>query len=559
MILVCWLIFLWTGFLQPYRDAQINIVLADNLLAGRGWSLVWSSLPDSFAWSLKVADRSQVVRVTALDQEVQSLIDQGDLVRGDPDYLLQPTRWPGEYASTFLPGPAVMVVPLLALAEGLFPDPSLRGLVHALVAKVASATAACVSAWILWEILRRRYSESAATKVTWCYALATGVWTVSSQLWMSHSPNILLLLAGIDAYERSERDPRWSYAVGLWWGLAVWCRATSALMIMALGTWWLVTSRPRLARMVIAGFPFACLLAWHNHYLFGDMFYFGELRQSGSIEQIRGGGGIFQTPILEGLAGLLVSPSRGLLVYSPILAVGVIGWGWSLLHRREVWLAPLLLGSAAIWIVQSVHFDWWGGWTYGYRPVVDTVPVFCLGLGSVVDSWETSQPRRWLWRILLGWSFATHLLGAVFYDLIGWNAREVWEVTMEDGRVARWEPWGENPREAGPKVRALRLDIDQPAYRDRLWSWLDSPLVYYATHPMSSLTTRWKLSYFTSFPERFRRAETLASLAEGYRVLGRPGKATPLLRQSVELDPGNIERRGQLESLEIRPRRETPR
>ena len=27
-----------------------------------------------------------------------------------------------------------------------------------------------------------------------------------------------------------------------------------------------------------------------------------------------------------------------------------------------------------------------------------------------------------------------------------------------------------------------RLDIDRPAHRDRLWSWTDSQIVYYATH-----------------------------------------------------------------------------
>jgi hypothetical protein len=28
--------------------------------------------------------------------------------------------------------------------------------------------------------------------------------------------------------------------------------------------------------------------------------------------------------------------------------------------------------------VQSKWFDWWGGWTYGYRPWLEAVPVLVL-------------------------------------------------------------------------------------------------------------------------------------------------------------------------------------
>jgi hypothetical protein len=35
---------------------------------------------------------------------------------------------------------------------------------------------------------------------------------------------------------------------------------------------------------------------------------------------------------------------------------------------------------------------------------------------------------------------------------------------------------------AGQARSRRRLDIDRPAYRDRLWSWTDSQIVYYATH-----------------------------------------------------------------------------
>jgi hypothetical protein len=65
----------------------------------------------------------------------------------------------------------------------------------------------------------------------------------------------------------------------------------------------------------------------------------------------------------------------------------------------------------------------------------------------------------------------------------GWNGRVVWEVvppgTTE--RLVFYDRAGAERflRERGGRGEKQALNVDFPKYRQRLWSFVDSPLVYY--------------------------------------------------------------------------------
>ncbi|MBX9652139.1 tetratricopeptide repeat protein, partial [bacterium] len=318
---------------------------------------------------------------------------------------------------------------------------------------------------------------------------------------------------------------------------------------VALG--WLFYSPVRLLGLLAGGLPLALMLGLHNHLLFGSPWFFGELAQHDSIEQIRGGGGVFQTPLSEGLAGILISPGRGLFVYSPVLVLGLIGLVRGSIGPRRFLCLPMLVGMIAVWIVQALHFDWWGGWTFGYRAIVDTVPALCIGLAEIYEQITIIPWRKWVYRTLLGWSVAVQLVGILLYDLIGWNGRELWRVPSPTGQTSLYEPWSDSPPSMNPPIEIVRLNIDQPEYRDRLWSITDSPLVYYVTHPAVSVRNKVRLSAYTAWEVHFRTAETLTSIAKGYQQLGRPGRALSFIRRAVEIDP-TPERKALLDLLEGR-------
>jgi hypothetical protein len=116
-----------------------------------------------------------------------------------------------------------------------------------------------------------------------------------------------------------------------------------------------------------------------------------------------------------GLAGNLVSPSRGLLVYTPVFLFSI----WSM--ARGLWLTPLknwLSGlTVAHWIAVSSYVAcWWAGQCYGPRFFSDVTPVFVLFLIPYLAGWEN------LSRLVRVAFVACALIGLGMHLRGGWSA-----------------------------------------------------------------------------------------------------------------------------------------
>ena len=208
------------------------------------------------------------------------------------------------------------------------------------------------------------------------------------------------------------------------------------------------------AERVRSALPLALAAVAYNAYYFDAPFDFGQLAAGERVAKFKtGSADVWQTPFWLGAAGLLFSPSRGMLIYSPILVAAFAGavLVWRDARYREMrWLT---LAVIALWTPAFLWFDWWGGWAYGYRPLVDSVPllaVLCLpALASLFD--------RPVWRAvfvpLLAWSVLVQGLGAFAYSPWGWNVKVI-------------------------DSQGNRANVDLPEYRDRLWSFRDWQIAY---------------------------------------------------------------------------------
>ena len=104
---------------------------------------------------------------------------------------------------------------------------------------------------------------------------------------------------------------------------------------------------------------------------------------------------------------MLVSPSRGLFVYSPVLlfpAAGLLLW---LVRRRGGLLAWAAVAVAAGVGTIAQFTVWWGGHSFGPRLLSDVLPALVLGDGARLaghpaagqrgggSSPRPSPPRSW--------------------------------------------------------------------------------------------------------------------------------------------------------------------
>ena len=193
-------------------------------------------------------------------------------------------------------------------------------------------------------------------------------------------------------------------------------------------------------------------------------------RTSNWVEEF-GAPNMFAGSLLTGLAGLTVSPSRGILVFSPILVLALVGgyrvWRTRLatLSTREAQDAVLLgryatLGSVAILMAYSQYLVWWGGHGFGPRYLTDLMPLatllFVFGLADPVRPAQEAATTRPTLRlrsvavvVLCAYSIGIQALGAFCWP-------SPWTLDGASVYVARLWDWRDNQIvsciRAGPRV-----------------------------------------------------------------------------------------------------------
>src|SRR5262249_55001537 len=95
-------------------------------------------------------------------------------------------------------------------------------------------------------------------------------------------------------------------------------------------------------------------------------------------------------PMALAAAGALLSPSRGLLVFTPIFLFSIGGMIWA---HKTGWRQPLAgYLTAAVtgyWLLIVVYFEiWWAGHSYGPRYLSDVTPFLVFFLIPTLMKWR---------------------------------------------------------------------------------------------------------------------------------------------------------------------------
>jgi hypothetical protein len=124
---------------------------------------------------------------------------------------------------------------------------------------------------------------------------------------------------------------------------------------------------------------------------------------------------------LTGPAGLLVSPNRGLLIFSPVVLVALAGVPLAFrsgVHSPVWWCA---LAALAQYLFYGSYTVWWGGHTYGPRYMLDVLPLLVPIAGLLAGSIQPTRMARSIAAVALGWSVLVAATGAFCYPHERWN------------------------------------------------------------------------------------------------------------------------------------------
>ncbi len=448
--------YLASGALIP-ADTMPNAYVAASVLVDGDPVFSPLEVPLMFVWKERQGDGEVLVNVQSWDQRTSSGASYGEELRDGrlslfgPRYFIVSTQRAqvatGErfFASTFGPTAGLVGLPLLATAVTLGADLSDPFVLFRL-AKWTAAALTAGSATLVFLTALAYLSPGRALLLAALYAFGTCVWSISSQALWQQTAALFFLSLGVLCLVRVEGTWLRGLASGSAFAVAAACRPTGAIVLLVAAGYLAWVNRRAVLPYVLAVLPFAFALMAYNSYYFGSPLEFGQLAAGAAVAKAKTGSTeLWQTPVWLGAAGLLLSPSRGLLIYTPFLAAAFAGAAMTWRDERYVALRFLTVAVPSLWLPAFAWFDWWGGWTYGYRPIVDSAPllaVLCVPALAALHrpAWKTA------FAVAAAWSVFVQILGVTTYVPDGWNAQR------RDGTPA---------------------NIDLPEHRDRLWSFRD--------------------------------------------------------------------------------------
>lgn len=252
---------------------------------------------------------------------------------------------------------------------------------------VIAAVLSVVMLGLLYLTARMFLPQTDSLVAAACFLFGTSLVSTNATALWSHDFAVVFSSAAVYLLVRDSMHPgkhRWA-AIGVLLFCSYLCRPTAALLIpLALAFYFSFDRRAAVSSAVVLGF----LLLGFGAFSYAE---FGQPLPDYYLPK-RLAGGEFVTA----LVGNLISPARGLLVFSPFILVAALGAGL----RRQSWplsRAWLLLGLVwpVLHLLSVSRFPhWWGGWCYGPRLMTDALPgLFLLTLRG----WPTWPTRTVQW------------------------------------------------------------------------------------------------------------------------------------------------------------------
>ena len=242
--------------------------------------------------------------------------------------------------------------------------------------KISASLIVSLSVGLMYLLLRRRAGVPIAVLLTIAYAFGTNTWVTSSQgMWQHGTAELLLVTLLLLATGRITL-PR-AIAAGAVCALIVFNRPPDAILAAPLGLyalWRAGRSAPWIvAGGIVAGIPFLVYNICVVGYLLGGY---------ALVENP----GFFRFSLPFGVAGLLFSLGRGLLVFTPFLLAVPYGLPRILRERPGRGLSIMICIASVLQVMLYAKADWRGGASWGPRYLTDVIPLLVWMLPPVVAS-----------------------------------------------------------------------------------------------------------------------------------------------------------------------------
>jgi hypothetical protein len=324
------------------------------------------------------------------------------------------------------------------------------------MAKTANAAMVAVTGVVLFELLVALGLAAVAWPATLVAMLGSPMLSVASQSAWHHAPAAFLFVIALRLLAGARR-PVPVVVAGCALAATVACRVPMIVFATPLVAW-VAWRSPRDAPRLLAPLAVGAVgLLAYNLAVF-DALAGGQAELEAIRLPMHQVSGSWGDP-LEGLAGTLVSPSRGLLLFCPWVLAAALALPAARTRLAATPLAIVLAAGLAGWLVVFAGYSaWWAGWCFGPRYWTEAVPVLAIFYAFALDATRSRAARSSLYATGV-LAIAIHAVGAFHYPST-WNGAPA--------------------------------NVD--THHERLWDWRDSELSRELTegpHPREFSVARW--------------------------------------------------------------------
>lgn len=304
----------------------------------------------------------------------QSILENGTvLLDSYPEDILDRFDWQifqknGHTYFSYPLGTSVFMIPFVALANLTHMDMKRRDHEEILQGRLA-ALSATLAMLLIYLLARCYFVPKVSIFLTLILTFGSSISsTLAVALW-SMNLSVLFLLWSLLLLVKDDRGIKKlnPYFLGFLLFSAFFCRPTTAIFIFLIMAYLFIKDRTDFFKSALASLPCLAALIFFSikvyHYVYPSNYDF-KFAVYG-----------YTNFKWEALYGHLLSPSRGLLVYSPFLIVSILGIFIFLKKtRKDLLLWAMFTGFVFHLYLLSTWELWWGGGGFGNRLLSDSYP-----------------------------------------------------------------------------------------------------------------------------------------------------------------------------------------